>query len=344
VRSIVLLTVALALGLPTRANASIPVAGGRYLTHTVLGHGVHLSVRLRVANDGREFADRSRLSLSIPCRGFGLADRVSFDGAGLGTRSVAVDRRGRFVHRETGRFSTSLPYLIRGRFVDRGRLAIGNIHSAGSSECRAFQGRFRARLMSRTVPPPPGAPSRCEIVEVAYPSRLAPRFYGSFEASVGCTTAREIVRRWNAAAACRGLELFNSCRIPGAVCQAIKGGRFSLFASARCTSDRRAGGVVELIDHVPCPPPANHALIVWFWALNLDCQTAEEFPIETLIDTSGPDAPCGEIAITPDATCRPVAGYACTLRGVVFGPDLGWHARCIANDDRSRALEFDYDP
>jgi hypothetical protein len=338
-RRLLVVGVGLAVALfavPAVAHAAGPVPGGRYVGSVNVRHAA-VRVALTLANDGLEFANDSYLSASVSCSpSVGSAEDYLLLS---GNDAVNIRRGGRFRYSERvdGRS------WVTGRFSARGHAAVGRFALRGSG-CRTIRGRFRAPLVGRPNATQPGVPSACDRVSLTYSEKFnADDAYRVFEQATGCTPAREFARRWDASRSCRALPLGGTCAVRGAVCQAIKGGRFSSLASVRCVPSNRPNGVVELVHFQPCAPNPDQRSL---WAINLACATAIAFPVQELIgDINDKNPPCGESpdTLSRPTTCRPVAGFTCRARSVLFEPDYGFHARCINDRDPTSALEMDVD-
>jgi hypothetical protein len=328
--------VALAVSfLAADARAAAPVAGGRYITTVNVGSSpVHVDVRL--ANDGGEFAELSSVYAFLEC---GRTPAVTLSSSGLGRRGVRIGTDGRFRAGRSGNH-------VRGRFVKRGRLAVGRfvLRAAG---CPAVRGSFRARLIGRPNAPRPGRPSACDPV-VDRPGQLGGEEYRPFEQGVGCTAAREFTRRWHASRACRALTAGGSCLVAGARCEPIRGGALQPLAGIRCRPENQPQAVVELVHLEPCRPPRVPAFSMDLWAINLECATATAFPVLELIgDREGLEdaGPCGTALAFLDRTviCRSVGGFTCRVRPGDFNPNVGFLARCLRDGDAATGIEFAYD-
>lgn len=114
--------------------------------------------------------------------------------------STQIGRSGRFHYK-----------WIRGRFINRGRVAVGFLWLW---YCGGRVGRipYRARLAGTPNAPVSGKPARCDRATIRYRWRRdSDDAYELSEQGVGCTTAREIARRWHAsceATAVPGAGLF----------------------------------------------------------------------------------------------------------------------------------------
>ena len=327
---------ALAAALPAGAHAARPVPGGRYVG-TVHMRAADIRVVLRLANDGREFADDSFVESNIECPDHGASSTLFLSTSGDIGRAARVTTSGRFRHKERGASGFS---RVRGRFVKRGRQVVGRF-DLRDVECRRIRGRFRARLVSRREPPRRGLPAGCDRVTVAFPGRLyIDEAYRPFELGAGCTTARELARRWHASPACRS----GRCGIAGARCESVRGGHFSSLAGVSCRL--RTGAAVELVHYVPCPPPAVPELEIRLWAINLDCAVAAAFPVAELLgdDVNG-TGPCGsELGfIERPTTCRSVGGFTCRVQPNDVDAAIVIPGRCVRDQDPVSAFEFEYD-
>ena len=174
--------------------------------------------------------------------------------------------------------------------------------------------------------------------------------YAAVEQGLGCTTAREFARRWNASRTCMALATGACCAITAGQCQAIAGGRFRALARARCSPPGKPTRTVELVQYRPCVAPKTHAETFRLWAINLPCQNATAFPIEELglADDSGQDtgaacAPPPALEFGEHKTCRPLAGFTCTVTVGDFGPVTeGFRGRCSEDENPFHALRFEY--
>jgi hypothetical protein len=326
---------ALAAALPAGAHAARPVPGGHYVGAVHL-RAAEVGIDLRLANDGREFADDSFVDSDIQCTAdYSFSDTLFLSTSGDIGRAARITTGGRFRRSERGEHGVS---RVRGRFVKRGRQVIGrfDLPQAG---CRRLRGRFRARLVSRRPPPRPGDSAACDRVTVAFPRGLGnDEAYRPFEQGAGCTTAREVARRWHAARACRA----GRCEVAGATCEAVRGGSFSSLAGVRCRL--RAGASVELVHHVPCRPPAGADMSLW--AINLSCAAAGAFPVAELAgDDATATGPCGTALdlIERPTTCRSIGGFTCKVRSGDAPAAVVILGLCVRDEDRASALEFDYD-
>ena len=202
------------------------------------------------------------------------------------------------------------------------------------------------------MPPRPGVAVACDpvIVSSSDSGDLGDGSYATVEQGVGCTTGREFARRWNASRTCRALATGASCAIAGGECQAIAGGRFRALASARCSPPSKPTRTVELVQYLPCVAPKTHADTFRLWAINLPCQNAMAFPIDELglVDYSGQDAgaacaPPPALEVGEHKTCRPLAGFTCTVTVRDFGPVAeGFRGRCREHENPFHELRFDY--
>jgi hypothetical protein len=189
---------------------------------------------------------------------------------------------------------------------------------------------------------PPGLPSKCDPVTVAYSDTLPNEQYRVFEDGFGCTTARVVARRWHKALACRRLRLDDTCSVGNVTCEAIAGGSFDAVASARCTAPTHPTAAIELVHRRPCRP-ASHADDISLWAINVDCQIASAFPVAKLLPDKSDNGPCGDLYdLTRALTCTSVAGFTCTARPSYRSSFYEIDAQCLADQDRFEALELEW--
>jgi hypothetical protein len=328
---------ALAAALPAGAHAAPPVPTGHYLG-TVHLRAAQVRVDLRLANDGREFADDSFIGSEIQCTpNHGFSSVLFLSTSGLIGRAARVSRRGRFRSSERGRYGVS---RVRGRFVEDGMKVVGRF-DLRQAKCRRIRGRFRARLVSDRRERAPGIPWACDRVTVAFPFGLATdEAYRPLELGAGCTTARELARRWHAARACRS----GRCEVAGATCESVRGGRFSSLAGVSCRL--RTGASVELVHYAPCRPPTVSHVVVSLWAINLDCAAAAAFPVAELVgDQENGTGPCGTdlASVERPTTCRSAGGFTCRVRPGDAPAAIVILGRCVRDADAVSAFEFDYD-
>ena len=127
------------------------VPGGRYVAHLRPRKRVDIDLRFTLANDGREFAKPSSAAINEQCtRNAGASDGFDLSNFGEEFRSVQVRRKGRFSYRAYG-------YRLAGRFIDRGRSAVGTVSFPRLERgCPRITARFRARLKGRPNASPPG--------------------------------------------------------------------------------------------------------------------------------------------------------------------------------------------
>jgi hypothetical protein len=127
-----------------RVRGAAPVSGGRYIAHIRPRRGVSIDIRLTLANDGREFAKPSSAAIDERCtRDGGASDDFNLSSFGDDFRSVQVRHEGRFRYRVNG------DRLV-GRFIDRGRVAVGTVSFARLERgCPRVTATFRARLKGR---------------------------------------------------------------------------------------------------------------------------------------------------------------------------------------------------
>jgi hypothetical protein len=337
------------------ALASSPVKGGHYVfvhrlgADILSGGSLSVTLELTLANDGRELATRSGVFENLQCTPTnGLIDGVRLDGVFAPYRAVKLAGDGRFAYRSPAPVGGGRAFALSGGFARGGQLAIGSLSIHGATPCPTFHLAFRAPLIGRPNAVSSAPYSVCDRVLISKVDRLGiEEAYRVYDHDVGCTAAREIARRWRASPTCRQLTTGHQCTVTAATCRAIRGGRFNALSSASCRPSARPHGVAELVHYQPCPPPkTSQGGDVLMWAINLDCQAATAFPVDTLIgDPDNGTGPCGDI-FSLDAksvACNPVAGYVCRARIAYFGPDSGSRARCVEQQDGFRALEFDYD-
>ena len=349
-----LLACVLGLGV-SDALASTPVKGGHYVFVHRLGPDIFsggnfsLTLELTLANDARELATTSGMFENLQCtRTNGLIDGVRLDGVFAPYRALGIARDGHFAYHGPPPMDGHRSFALSGGFTRGGRLAVGSLSIRGAKPCPTFHLAFRAPLISRSNAANSGPYAVCDRVLIRQVDRLGiEEAYRVYDHDVGCTTARELARRWRASAPCQQMTNGHRCNVKGAICRAVEGGLFNALSSARCRPTAHPQGVTEFVHYQPCPPPKTSlGGFQYMWAINLDCQSATGFPVDTLIgDPDSETGPCGQI-FSLDAksvACAPVAGYACRARFASFGPNTGFHARCVQQQDGFRALEFDYD-
>ena len=305
---------------PTSAWAAAPVAGGRYVAHVGSQTGATLDLVLTVANDRRELVEPSWLEIDTSCFNgqVGLATDEDFR-----TRSVQVRRNGAF-RRDRGY------WRIAGRFVRRGRVAIGTVVWPSFDGCRGVRLRFRARPTGRPKATRPGATAVCDRTPIGDRDReRISAVYEVRERGAGCTTARELARRWHAEGACTALEAA-ACSIRGARCQRIRGGAFSPRALARCVPARAPAATIELVRLLPC-----EADTVELWVINIDCASARSAPVRT-----GGER-CGRLGRRTQ--CRHIGDYTCSWREDEHEYGFFASGRCVLDRDAFVAFEFRWD-
>jgi hypothetical protein len=337
----------LGIGVPV-ASAGLPIAGARYAFSTTLSTGDWARVSLTLANDGREMAQRSHVSVIRVCAKYTLADGFALDGSdNVGSHAVSIYRGGRFAHRT--RVSGRIHYSIAGSFSRRGRLAVGRVRMVRDGSCPRVDFRFRARLVGVPNAPVPGKWAACDRVisdEVSIPgtngsASITERYYDMFERGAGCTTARDVARRWNATKRCVRAPVGFACAIVGATCARIDGGVADPLAGTRCRLARRPSAAVELVRFEPCQPPATNAMRAQAWAINLDCAPVTNYPVESLFPDELGHGPCGPLQLTATFTCSSIAGYSC--HGEVTRPGARYvlTAQCTADADGARAFRIE---
>ena len=245
--------------------------------------------------------------------------------------ATQIRRSGRFHHRG-----------LRGRLVKCGHIAVGAfiLRYCG----RRLPGiEFRAGLKRTPNAPVSGEPARCDRLTVRYHrSRDADDAYELSEQDVGCTTAREIARRWHHS--CKATAAPGRVCSPGrlADCRPITSGLWRSLAGVRCTVDKTPGAAVELEYHescAPAPPKDMFSDPIAIWAINLDCATVSTFPFAGL-ETGEPDSPCeNSYGVYHRLTCAPYAGYACWVR-FVASEASGRYGRCRSLAEPWRAFSF----
>ena len=347
-RLMALLAVAGALTGACTATAATPVPGGSYRFAAHVGVN-RVSGRLLLANDGRETAKYSWVSADLRCTGTGYSDGEPLDGRWYDPwRAVQISPAGRFSFRSVPRVGDPRLIRLHGRFVGDGRRAAGIIDYRGPKGCPSFRVAFRAALASRPDPPQPGHVSRCDRVKVGLIGDDSERdeAYGIYERDVGCTSAREIARRWHASAACSSAQPGGTCQVAGASCQALRGGQFNVLVSVGCTPTARPEGIVELVHYRPCPKAPGHTLaspdaLILTWAVNTECTAVTAFPLDTLLgDADGEGGPCGDVFVLEvTVTCKPVGDYLCRARPA---GDTDFNARCVDGRDPFKAVEITF--
>ena len=314
-----LLTVAV---LAQPAGASQPVPGGRYLAKVHPQHGTTVDVDVKLANDGKEFAEVSAVWFEVGCGDDATLTHLELSDEGSSGRSAQVGRRGRFgAEDRLGAYLVS----IRGRFVARGRRMIGTAVFRDSDLCHNVRARFAARLVARPNAPSSTKPSTCDWVGVAYRAKLGfSDGYVVRELGAGCTTAREFARDWHADPICRHIVIGETCAIPGATCEAIRGGRLLKLAGARCVADGRPSSAVELVHELPCTPPRSPGSDTYATAINLDCTEVTAFSVMDMLGDYGElEGPCdtAESDVGERVRCTPVRGFTCVARATYYDPD-----------------------
>jgi hypothetical protein len=330
------------------AAAAPPVSGGEYRFAAKVGVD-QIALHLVLANDGREMATYSWFSADLACRGRGYSDGEPLDGRwDKPWRAVQISTDGRFSFRSIPRAGDPRLVNISGRFVGDGRVATGIVDYRGAKGCPSLRRPFRATLYSRPNAAHPGRVSRCDRVRIGVIDEAGARdeAYGVYERDVGCTSARETARRWRASRACVALQAGGTCRVPGASCQAVRGGLFNVLVSARCTLASRPGGAVELVHYQPCAQAPKHAFdapdaLVLVWAINTDCRAVASFPLDALLgDEYSEDGPCGAILdLEKPVTCKPIGDYLCRARS---DGDTSFNARCVDKRDPFKAIEITF--
>jgi hypothetical protein len=323
VSAIVLLT-----ALPGVAHASAPIPGGRYVDR-IHAHGTIGRIKLTLANDGLEFAAPSIAEFRV--RRCWLYAALSDDP--LGNGAVAVGGDGRFRHTE--RSGT-----VRGRFIRRGRLAVGRVKLAPNDfGCRGVSVRFRARLTGTPNATQPGLPSSCDRVTISELYVDGYDRYAVYEQGIGCTAARRLARRWHTSRDCAVLTTAGEmCSLGVATCERIPQGIWQPLARIRCSTPERPGGATELVYERACGWPPSDGFVLS--AINLDCGTARTFPSEQMLEIDGP---CGNLKRLADdhaVTCAPIAGYVCTVRVEIKGIDF--NARCVEQQTGLVAVVLSY--
>jgi hypothetical protein len=329
-----------ALAVAPRVDAR-PVAGGHYRGPQRDDPDVVVDVRL--ADDGREFALFSWIGFSQQCR----EGRYSALNLGAemnrayfpGWRAVQVGRAGTFRYARHDWFGSRSYIEVRGRLA--GRALSGSIVSR-RPHCTDVHASYRARLIGTPNATRPGAVARCDRVTVGYPDDLDDdEAYEPQARGIGCTRARELARRWHHSRDCGALTVGQGhCRVGGAVCTAIRGGRFAGRASARCSIATRPAGTVELVHYTPCMPGDTESL----WTINMPCPTAERFPVDDLIADEGREAGCVDsFVLERPKICEPIAGFTCRVRDDSRDASNGFFARCVRDADNFEAFVFRYD-
>jgi hypothetical protein len=335
------------------AAAARPIAGARYVFSGAVG-GAAISVELTLANDGRELAAPSTVQLHEPCSATeDLFDRFALDGRSApASRAVGVGPDGRFSHRVRLSPSSRRELVLVGRFAQRGRVAVGTAHVREDRPCPDADVRFRARFAGRPNARRPGRWSACDPVvtglfdfPAAGPSGIVNlrlgNTYDIYDRGAGCTTAREIARRFNASVRCLAVTAGTSCAVKGATCTGTRGGGASARASAGCRLTRRASARAELVHFQPCTPPPSGSTVVRAWAVNVDCDTVTSYPVDALLPGAQGDGPCGGLRSGQPFRCSPVAGFRC--RGRVTGPGPRLVTMLCADDaDPFLALRFSF--
>lgn len=334
------------------ALAAKPISGGHYQFDAKLGGGDWASMDITLANDGREMAQPSFVRAHLDCTKTVLVDNEVLDGTWFAPyRSVQVSAGGQFAFRSASEGGRSRRLVaISGEFAPGGRVVVGSLSFRENKPCRSVRLPFRARLVGRPNAPHRGVRSVCDRARIRElrPGEGLDEAFRVYEQDAGCTAARETARRWRASPTCQGLATGASCQLPGAVCEAVRGGAFDALVSARCTRTSPSHGVMEFVHYEPCARPTtpNDEADVWMWAINLDCATATAFPVATLIgELDPPSGPCDPILKVPgkNVSCAPVAGFVCQARGIWFTSGTEVRARCVDSGDGFRALEFRYD-
>lgn len=328
-------------------GAGRAIGGGRYVAHVRVGRDVRIYASLRLANDGREFADSSYVSADLECADSDVEDDIVLSSSGFIKPSVRVHSTGRFAFSEpTGDGRDR----VAGRFAHNGRRVV--IHVSIRTEdddtgaCPVLRRVVTAHLVGRARQPLPWQPARCDPVEVAYSSHLDGfKQYDVWEHATGCTAARDVAERWYRAPSCPHARVDGACRVRGMTCRLVRGGRFSPQASVGCTSRGRRAGAVELVRHTPCGSPPGATDSVDIRSVNLGCARALAFPFRQLEGQHDRVGACGATLGYSEAPvrCDPVAGFSCLARAEDFGPHAGYHADCTNIADPYRALEIDDD-
>ena len=313
------------------------------------GHSVR--VDLTLANDGREFAERSVVDAQLDCSKYGLFEFFELDGSiRIGSHAVQVPPDGRFSYEY--RYHGRLRMSITGHFEKRGRVAAGSVVISEDRPCPRVAFRFRARLVGRPNAPVPGRWAGCDRVVTNakdFPASTAlgqfgtitEGFYGIYDNGAGCTAARQFTRRWNASTRCRQLHEWASCSVKGANCTRIRGGDASSLSGARCTPIGRRSGAVELLRFEPCRPPTTVTRSADVWAINVGCDAATSYPVDSLLSDPSGNGPCGSDMTTGARQCTSVAGYTCRANVTLPGPRFVLTALCTQDADRFRAIRIE---
>jgi hypothetical protein len=325
------LVAAVLLVIVAPAEASKPVAGGRYVSHVNSRVGPDFDVVLRLSNDGREFAQSSYVELETAC----MSGSIGLDSdEAYQLRSVPVRRNGGF-DADEGDMG------IKGRFVRRGRVAVGSIWVAADGRCppRRIRIRFRARLRDRPEATRPGEIARCDRTAVGNRDVDPSRVFVAYDVrarGIGCTAARELARRWHADPRCASSVVGGGCSVAGASCQAVRGGVLNARAVTRCVPARVPAAAVELVRLLPCR--SSGAVT---WVINLDCETAGDVPLPVPAFTAETVEACGQLG--RDTSCWRTNGYTCSLRVYRASWGSNRYGRCVLDQDRFKAFEYEYD-
>lgn len=338
------------------ARAAAPIAGARYAATIATAAG-SASVVLTLADDGRELASPSRIALREACTPTEeLTDVLPLDGRSTrASRSVSIGAGGRFAHRSAPVPGSRRTLVVTGAFGRGGRLATGTARLREDRPCPDMTLRFRARLAGRPDAPRPGRWTPCDRVVTGwfdFPDTVAgtienvslPNTYTISDHGSGCTTARELARRFDASLRCRDLPAGGTCGVHGATCTALHGGRSSPLASARCALRGRRAADAELVHLQPCLPPATAAIAVGAWAIDADCEAATSYPFDALLPDAGGTGPCGALAAPGPFRCTQVAGFACRGRVLRAGPAPALRVTCVDTADPASTLRFTAPP